>query len=159
MAEPITTIVRHEWTEEQSKQKKLEELQTLIAEQDEALQKILVITGELDQAGVLDALQAMAKAKDAISKIAIDQVSREPVTNIVNHVMNVAGVLSTIDPSVTEKLANGLKGGMREAELYQNNGDKVSVFQLLTALNDPDINRAVKFGLDFLKGMGKELGK
>ncbi|KXH81874.1 DUF1641 domain-containing protein [Sporosarcina sp. HYO08] len=159
MAEPITTIIRNELTEEQSKQKKLEELQTFIAEQDEALQKLIAITGELDQAGVLDAVQAMAKAKDAISKIAIDQVSKEPVTNLINHVMNVAGVFSSIDPAVTEKLANGLKSGMQEAELYQNNGDKVSVFQLLTALNDPDINRAVKFGLDFLKGMGKELEK
>ena len=129
----------------------------MIAEQDQALNKILEITGELDDAGVFDALKAMVKAKDDIARIAVDQASREPVTNLINHVLNASGVISSIDPDVTAKLAASVKSGLDEAELYRGNGQKVSIFQLMTALNDPDMNRAVKFGLDFLKGMGKGL--
>jgi uncharacterized protein YjgD (DUF1641 family) len=157
MAVPITFINKKELTPEEIKQKKLEELQSLIAEQDQALNKILEITGELDGAGIFDALKAMVKAKDDIAKIAVDQASRDPVTNIINHVINASGVIASIDPDVTAKLGASVKSGLNEAELYRENGQKVSVFQLMTALNDPDTNRAVKFGLNFLKGMGKEL--
>ncbi len=157
MAVPITLINKKELTPEEIKQKKLEELQSLIAEQDQALNKILEITGELDGAGIFDALKAMVKAKDDIAKIAVDQASRDPVTNIINHVINASGVIASIDPDVTAKLGASVKSGLNEAELYRENGQKVSIFQLMTALNDPDTNRAVKFGLNFLKGMGKEL--
>ncbi|WP_318615757.1 DUF1641 domain-containing protein [Sporosarcina sp. YIM B06819] len=159
MAIPITSIKKKELSPEEIKQQKLAELQALIAEQDQALNKILEITGELDDAGIFDALKAMVKAKESLAKIAVDQASREPVTNIINHVLKASGVMSSIDPAVTEKLAIGIKKGLDEAELYRGNGEKVGVYQFMMALNDPDINRAAKFGLDFLKGMGKELGK
>ncbi|WP_342512953.1 DUF1641 domain-containing protein [Sporosarcina sp. FSL K6-1522] len=159
MAIPITSIAKKELTPEETKQAKLAELQSLIAEQDQAFNKILEITGDLDDAGIFDALKAMVKAKEDLAKIAVGQVSREPVTNIINHVLSASSVMAAIDPAVTEKLASSVKAGLDEAELYRGNGQKVGVFQLMTALNDPDINRAAKFGLDFLKGMGKELDK
>ena len=103
MAVPITSINKKELTPKEIKQNKLEELQSLIAEQDQALNKILEITGELDGAGVFDALKAMVKAKDDIAKIAVDQASRDPVTNIINHVLNATSVIASIDPNVTAK--------------------------------------------------------
>ena len=111
----------------------------------------------MDGAGVFDALKAMVKAKDDIAKIAVEQASRDPVTTIINHVLNATSVISSIDPNVTSKLAASVKSGLHEAELYIDNGQTVSIIQLMTALNDPDTNRAVKFGLDFMKGMGKSL--
>jgi uncharacterized protein YjgD (DUF1641 family) len=157
MAIPITSIKKKEHTPEEIKQRKLAELQSLIAEQDQALNKILEITGELDDAGIFDALKAMMKAKEDLAQIAVNQASREPVTNIINHVLHATGVISSIDPAVTAKLAASIKSGLDEAELYRGNGQKVGIYQVMTALNDPDINRAAKFGLNFLRGMGKEL--
>ncbi|MFJ7932859.1 DUF1641 domain-containing protein [Sporosarcina sp. NPDC096371] len=159
MAIPITSIQKKERTPDEIKQEKLVELQSLMAEQDQALHKILEITGELDDAGIFDALKAMVKAKENLAKIAVDQASREPVTNIINHVLQASSVMSSIDPAVTGKLASSVKSGLDTANLHSHNGQKVGIIQLMTALNDPDINRAAKFGLDFLKGMGKELGK
>lgn len=157
MAIPVTTIKKREFTVEEMREEKLAELQSLIADQEQALNKILSITGDLEDLGVFDALQAMVKAKDDIAKIAVEQVAREPVTNLINHVINTSNAISSVDPAVTAKLASSVKSGLYEAEL-QADDQKVGVFQLMKALNDPDINRAVKFGLNFLKGMGKELG-
>ena len=159
MAIPITSIHKKKQTPEDIKQDKLAELQTLLAEQDQAIHKILEITGELDDVGIFDALKAMVKAKENLAKIAVDQAAREPVTNIINHVLNASSVMSSIDPAVTAKLAASVKSGLDEAELYKGNGQTVGVYQFMMALNDPDINRAAKFGLDFLKGMGRELDK
>lgn len=159
MAIPITSIHKQELSPEEIQQQKFVALQSLIAEQDQALHKILEITGGLDDAGIFDALQAMVKAKDNLAKMVVEQASREPVTHLINHVLKASSVLSSIDPIVTEKLATSIKSGLDEAELYKANHEKVSIVQLISALNDPDINRATKFGLDFLRGMGKELGK
>lgn len=159
MAAPITSIKLKELTPAEVQQQKMDELQSLITEQQQSLQKILEITAELDNAGVLDSVNAMVKAKDEIASIAVTQASREPMTNLINNIMNAAGLLTSINPEVTESLKDSISKGIEEAELYKGNGDKVSIFQVMTALNDPHINRAVKYGLDFLKGMGKGLDK
>lgn len=159
MAAPITSIKRIELTPEEQKQQKLLELQSLISEQQQSLNKIIQITAELDNAGVLDALTAMVKAKDEIAGIAVTQASREPITNLINNVMNATGLLTTINPEVTANLKDSIAKGIEEAELYKGNGDKVSILQVMTALNDPHINQAVKYGLNFLKGMGKGLNE
>ncbi|MFS0687667.1 DUF1641 domain-containing protein [Sporosarcina sp. 179-K 8C2 HS] len=159
MAAPITSIKRKELTAEELQYQKLNELQSLLTEQQQSLQKIIEITAELDNAGVLDAMTAMVKAKDEIAGIAVAQVSREPMTNLINNIMNATGLLTTLNPEITERLKDSISKGIEEAELYKGNGDKVSILQVMTALNDPHINRAVKYGLDFLKGVGKGLNK
>lgn len=159
MAAPITSIKRIELTPEEQQQQKMKELQTLITEQQQSLNKIIEITSELDNAGVLDALTAMVKAKDELTGIAVTQASREPMTNLINNLLNATGLLTSLNPEITANLKDSITKGVEEAELYKGNGNRVSIIQLMTALNDPDINRAVKYGMDFLKGMGKGLDK
>jgi uncharacterized protein YjgD (DUF1641 family) len=157
MAAPITSVKLKELTAEEIQSEKLLELQLLLTKQEQAINKILEITGGLDDAGVLDAVRAMVKAKDQIAEIAVGQASREPVTNLINHVINASGMLTAISPDVTEKLAASVKSGLNEAELNDGNNETIGVFDLIKSLKDPDVNRAVKFGLHFLKGMGKGL--
>ena len=88
LAEPITSIKRKELTPEEQQQQKLNELQTLISEQQQAINKMIEITAELDNAGVLDALTAMVKARDELAGIAVTQASREPMTNLINNLLN-----------------------------------------------------------------------
>ncbi|WP_153720338.1 DUF1641 domain-containing protein [Sporosarcina cascadiensis] len=157
MAAPITSIKRIERTEMEIQQEKLADLQKLIAEQEESLQKIMEITGELHDIGALDALQAMLQAKEKITGIAVGQISREPVTNMLNNVMAAAGALTEIDPATIQKLTKSAQRGLQEAEQGIKQNHKTSALQLLKSVNDPDINRALTFGLNILKGMGKGL--
>lgn len=157
MATPITSIRKRERTEEEIQQAKLDDLQKLLAEQEDTLQKIMEITGELNDIGALDALQAALLAKEKITGIAVGQISREPVTNMLNNLMAAAGVLTAIDPATVRQLSNSVQRGLHEAELGNGSDQKTGALQLLKALNDPDINRALTFGMNFLKGMGKGL--
>ncbi|MDN7242262.1 DUF1641 domain-containing protein [Planococcus sp. N028] len=159
MATPITQITKRQLTPEEEKEKKLGELETLLVQQDQALNKILEITGELNDAGILDAVRAMVKARENLTGIAVHQASREPVTNLINNAMKAAAVVTTIDPNTTARVMNSVKSGLDEAELQRDNPKKVGVFRLIKALRDPDINRSIRFGLNFLKGMGRELGR
>ncbi|AQQ55131.1 DUF1641 domain-containing protein [Planococcus lenghuensis] len=157
MAAPITRIAKREPTSEEQKQQKLAELETLLTEQDEAINKILQLTGELNDAGILDAVNAMVKARDNITGIAVQQASRKPVTNLLNHLLNAAGALAAIDPAATAKLSQSVRRGLDEADRERQSDKKIGVFGMVKAVRDPDINRSIRFGVSFLKGMGKGL--
>jgi uncharacterized protein YjgD (DUF1641 family) len=157
LATPITRIKKKQLTPEELKLQRLFELETEVAEQQQALKKVLEITGELDKAGILDAVNALVKAREDLTEIAVHQANREPVTTLINNLMNAAGALTAIDPATTAKLASSVQRGFGEAEAGQADSRKISLFGLLKALRDPDINRSIRYGLHFLKGMGKEL--
>jgi uncharacterized protein YjgD (DUF1641 family) len=159
MAQPITTVKKNIKTEEQIRHDKLAELQAALAEKDEALSKTLDIIGELHNMGALDAANAMLEAKEKIAAIALGQATREPVTNMINNLMGAAGVLTKMDPEMTTKLLDSVIAGVKQGENFVESEKKIGVFDLMKVLNDPDINRAIGFGLNFLKGMGQELKK
>jgi uncharacterized protein YjgD (DUF1641 family) len=157
MAAPIKAIQKHVQTDEELKQQKLEDLKTLLTDNEEALNKILNIVGELNDTGVLEAVNAMLQAKEKIAKIALSQVTREPITNLINNLMGAAGALTSLDPDLTNKLASSVALGMDEGSKHLQSNNKIGVFDLLKVLNDPDINRAIGFGIHFMKGLGKGL--
>ncbi|MFC3884883.1 DUF1641 domain-containing protein [Bacillus songklensis] len=157
MAKPITMIQKNALTEEEMKQQKLEELKALLADNDQALNQTLEIVRELHNSGILEAANSMLQAKDKIAKIALGQVSRKPITNLINNAMGAAGALTNIDPEMTTKLVNSVVTGMNEANQHVQSKKQVGLFDLMKAMKDPDINRAIGFGMHFLKGMGKGL--
>lgn len=159
MANPITSIHIKQPTVEETQQEKLEELQSLFSENEQTLTKVMELIAELDDAGALDAAKAMLLAKDDIAGIAVHQFSREPTLNLIQHLLGASEILSTVDPDVTGKMVKSVKSGIDEAELSLESDHSVGLFSLMKSLSDPDINRAIKFGLNFLKGMGKSLGE
>ena len=72
---------------------------------------MIKITAELDNAGVLDALTAMVKARDELAGIAVTQASREPITNLINNLLNMSGLLTSLNPEVTENLKGSISKG------------------------------------------------
>ncbi|GLV63832.1 hypothetical protein Bmyc01_25020 [Bacillus mycoides] len=157
MAAPIQAIQKQELTEEEIKQQKLEDLKELLANNEEALNQMFNIVGELNDIGMLEAANSMLKAKEPIAKIVLGQVTREPVTNLINNMMGAAGALTELDPELTKKLIGSVLTGMDEGNQHLQNNKKVGILDLMKVLRDPDINRAIGFGLHFLKGMGKGL--
>ncbi|MCY9667328.1 DUF1641 domain-containing protein [Paenibacillus alginolyticus] len=157
MAAPITAIQKQEWTDEEQQQQKLNDLKILLTANEQAINKILDIIGELNDIGVLEAANAMLQAKEKIAKIALGQVTREPITNMINNLMGAAGALTNLDPELTTKLVGSLTLGLDEGSKHLQSNKKIGTFDLLKVLNDPDINRAIGFGIHFMKGLGKGL--
>lgn len=157
MAAPITAIRKEDKSKEQMKLEKLEELKTLLAEQEAAVSKTMKLLGELNGLGVLDAADSMIGAKEDIAKIVLGQLSKEPAKNLMNTAIAAGGALSKAEPEVMGKLLESIVAGTKQGEDFLKSDKKTGVLDLLKAMNDPDINRAVGFGLQFLKGMGKAL--
>jgi uncharacterized protein YjgD (DUF1641 family) len=157
MAAPITTIKKAQVTEEQLKEEKLENLKQLLSENEEMVNQVFTIMAELNDIGALEAATKLLEAKEDVAHIALGQLTRKPVTNIINNLMGVAGALTELNPETTTKLIEGLNTGLDEANKAVESDEKVSAFKLFKMLNDPDVNRAVNFGAHFLKGLGKGL--
>ena len=104
MAAPIKMIQKQELTEEEIKQQKLDDLKELLANNEDALNQMFNIVGELNDIGMLEAANSMLKAKEPIAKIVLGQVTREPVTNLINNMMGAAGALTELDPELTKSL-------------------------------------------------------
>lgn len=157
MAKPISTIKKNELTEEQKKSQSLESLLSEVAQNKDSLLETLQLLQELHDSGILDALNSLVKAKEKVAKIAVGQMTREPVTNLINNTMAAGGALTTIDPEMTKKLMGSVALGIEKAQQGLQEDSKVGILDLLKVLNDPDINRAIGFGLNLLKGVGEGL--
>lgn len=157
MAAPISTIKKQQLTEEQIKEQKIENLKQVLSENEDAVNEIFTIMAELNSIGALEAVTKILEAKEDVANIVLGQVTRKPVTNIINNLMGAAGALSAMDPETTTKLIESLNSGLDEANKAVDSNEKISVFKLAKMLNDPDVNRAMNFGIHFLKGLGKGL--
>ncbi|MCA1041131.1 DUF1641 domain-containing protein [Bacillus infantis] len=157
MAKPISVIQKTELTEEQLKQQSLENLLSGIVENKDSLLETLALLQELHDSGILDAAGSLLKAKEKAAHAAIGQLTREPVTNMINNAMAAGGILTQLNPETTAKLSKSLMAGMKKAEQGLKEDSKIGVFDLMKALKDPDINRVLGFGFNLLKGMGEGL--
>jgi uncharacterized protein YjgD (DUF1641 family) len=157
MAKPIQTIQKPEQTEEQKKIQSLENLISGVADNKDSLLETLELLQELHNSGIMDALGSLLKAKESAAKIAVGQLTRQPVTNMINNAMAAGGILTELDPVTTSKLAKSLTTGLQKAEQGLKDDTKIRLFDLMKAIKDPDINRVLGFGFNLLKGMGEGL--
>ncbi|WP_400163674.1 DUF1641 domain-containing protein [Brevibacillus sp. TJ4] len=159
MAKPIVNIVKPVLTEEEQNQKKIEQIKTEAAVNADGILDTIKLLQELHDSGILEAAKALLEAKEKVAKIAVGQLTRPPVTNAINNAMAVAEAASDLSPEMTKKLMASLSNGLQKAEEGLQRNEKIGLLDLMKVLNDPDINRALGFGINLLKGMGEGLKK
>lgn len=155
MAKPIIAFSKKEQGEGNTET--VEKLADHAAKNFDGLKQAMELLQELQESGFLEAAVSLVQAKEKVAKIAVGQMVRPPVTNLINNAMAAAGALTELDPAMTQKLINGISAGMKKAEEGLNKGEKSGVFDLVKALKDPDTNRTITFGMNLLKGVGEGL--
>lgn len=85
MGKPITNIAKEESTQEQMKIQKIDRLVEDLSKNADGLKKSMELLQELHESGVLEIALSLLKAKEKVAKIAIDQMVRPPVTNVINN--------------------------------------------------------------------------
>lgn len=155
MAKPITKISQPVLTEKEIEEQSLEKVLKDVANNAEGIQQTIKLLQELHESGILAAINAIIEAKEQVAKIAVGQLLRPPVTNAINNAMAAAGALTELDPEMTKKWIGSVANGLQKAEEGVKDNSKVGIFDLMKAVKDPDINRAIAFGLNLLKGIGE----
>ncbi|KMT61007.1 DUF1641 domain-containing protein [Paenilisteria newyorkensis] len=157
MAEPISKIRRVEKTEDQIKQDKMTAIKDQIATDDAAFMEVLELVKSLHDSGALDMLNSALKAKEDIATTFLNEARKEPATNAINNLMISSKLLTETKPEQTEQLLAGLANAQAKANESLKEDTTLGLFGLAKAMKDPDVNRALRYGLAFLKGVGQEL--
>lgn len=157
MAEPISKIRRVEKTDDQIKQDKMTAIKDQIATDDAAFMEVLELVKALHDSGALDMLNSALKAKEDIATTFLNEARKEPATNAINNLMMTSKLLTDTKPEQTEKMLAGLANAQAKANESLKDDTTLGLFGLARAMKDPDVNRALRYGLAFLKGVGQEL--
>ncbi|ASV70257.1 MULTISPECIES: helical membrane plugin domain-containing protein [Cytobacillus] len=157
MAEPISKVAEPILTENEIQNQALEKVLQDITKNIDGIQETIKLLQELHDSGILEGVTSLIEAKEQIAKIVVGQSLRPPVTNAINNAMAAAGMITEINPETTKKMTESLTKGIQKAEEGLQLNKKVGLFDLLKLIKDPDINRVMRFGMDFLKGLGEGL--
>ncbi len=115
MAKEITVIKKKVVTEEEQKQQVADELLNELSNNREAVEETMQLLAQLQKAGILDAAISLLAAKEDVSKIAVEQLNREPVKNALNNMMGAGEALSSVDPEITKQITSSLVTGLQFA--------------------------------------------
>ena len=93
VAKEITLIKKKVVTEEEQKQQVADELLNELSNNREAVEETMQLLAQLQKAGILDAAISLLAAKEDVSKIAVEQLNREPVKNALNNMMGRGSII------------------------------------------------------------------
>ncbi|WP_099222503.1 DUF1641 domain-containing protein [Listeria costaricensis] len=157
MAEPISKIRETGPTLEEQQAEHLQELKDAFAKEDSGFKEMIEFVRLLNEAGALEAVNSAVKAKEEIAKTFLNEWRKEPTTNAINNLMLTSQLLTETKPEQTEAIIKKMKETAKQAEESAKSEEIIGLFGLMKALKDPDVNRALRYGLTFLKGMGENL--
>lgn len=159
MAKSITTITEPVLSEKEANEKAWAEVLEELSRNSEGLRSYIRLLQELHESGIMDTMKAALQSKEELAKVIVKEMNKPNNTNTINNLMAMADTLSMLDSDVVKKMASSVSTGFHKAREENQTEEKIGLFDLMKALKDPDINRAVRFGLNFLKGMGQSLGE
>ncbi|WP_038086175.1 DUF1641 domain-containing protein [Tumebacillus flagellatus] len=157
MAKPIRIVRKHEPTPEERQQQSMHELAQSLTENQAAVQQSLQLVRELHDSGALELVTALLQSREQVAKIAVSQLQKPAMTNTINNVMEVAGAIGQLNTDATKKVMSGVVNGMERAADVLEKDEKIGIFELVKALRDPAVNRALSLAIGFLKGFGEKI--
>ncbi|MBC2376391.1 DUF1641 domain-containing protein [Listeria welshimeri] len=157
MAEPISTICDTKKSPEELGKERLEQMKADIVGLDSGFIEILETVKLLQESGSLEALNSAIKARGDITKTFLNEWRKEPMTNAINNMMISSKLLTDTKPEQTEEMIANLKNAAKKAEESAKNDEIMGMLAMMKTLKDPDVNRALRYGMTFLKEMGQTL--
>lgn len=157
MAEPISTIRDTKKTPQEIEQERLAKIKANIVEEDSGFIEMVETVKLLQESGALEALNSAIKARGDITKTFLNEWRKEQVTNAINNVMISSKLLTDTKPEQTEQMLTNLKNAAEKAEESAKKEEIMGMLAMMKALKDPDINRALRYGMTFLKEIGQTL--
>jgi uncharacterized protein YjgD (DUF1641 family) len=157
MAKAITKIQHIELSEEQRRRMDLQEIETALLDNKEAILKSLDIVRHMNDRGVLSLLSGLFSEGDKVLNVLVKAADKPEATNTLKNLLLMVGVLGTINVQQLEPLLLKLNSGIaRVAEYKDNEDEKLGYFDIVRSLKDPEINNALSLLFEFLKGMGED---
>lgn len=155
MAEAITRIKKMEFTDEEIKERDLDDVLTSVGENKDAILKGITLLRTLDDNGMLDLVDALIKQRKAAMENVFTELNKSQYTGVLENLSKLVFLLGDLDVEKLGEFTQKVNQGMTETSVSDPD-EKASIMGLMKALKDPEINRSVTMILQFLRGMGRE---
>lgn len=159
MAKAISNIKRFELTHEDQRKKDLEEVENALINNKEPILELLTVVGHMHDRGVISLLNGLFGQGDKVLNVLVKALDKPEATNTIKNLLLMVGTLGTINVQRLEPLLLKVNSGIARVADYKDTDEKTSYFDLVKALKDPEVNRAVTLLLTFLKGMGEDISE
>ncbi|MBY8913771.1 DUF1641 domain-containing protein [Bacillus sp. YC2] len=154
MAKAIKTIRKQTVTDEEKRRRDLEEIETALLNNKDAILESLHILHHMNERGVLALLRGLFGQGDKVMDIMVKKADTPETANTLKNLLLLTGVLGMIDVKQLEPFIVKINAGVTKAVEEKDDDKKTGYFDIVRALKDPDINKAVTLLFSFLKGMG-----
>jgi uncharacterized protein YjgD (DUF1641 family) len=157
MARAITRIEKRIPTQAEKQEESIREILQVLSDNRDSVVAFLDIMKELHKTGVFDIVQGVLKNKNDIGKVGFEFIRVAGIPSMLKNGIVAMQFLSKLDPLKVQMMLSGLSNGLEKATAPEEN--HTSVWGMVKALRDPEINTTVTSLLGFLRGMGEELNK
>ncbi|TFE02107.1 DUF1641 domain-containing protein [Jeotgalibacillus salarius] len=154
MAKATKVIHRMEISEEEIRQRDLEEIKTRLLENKEAIHEIFDMIEHMQKRGVLDMGTSLFAEGDKVMDVIVKTLDSEETTNSLKNLLLMVGTLGTLNVQQLEPLILKVNAGIARVAELDEKQEQEGYFTLLRSLNDPEVKRAMAVGAAFLKGLG-----
>lgn len=154
MARAIQQIERAVVAPEVKESQDKERLLSTLLERQEAIEKSIHFLQRMDDKGLLDLMTALVGQGDKVMDVVARELNKPTNSTMLVHFVKLAEIVGELNVEKAQPLIQRVNRGLEKAEEAAESGETTSVFDLLKALKDPDINRAITSLIGFLKGAG-----
>ena len=157
MAKAITKIEKYIPSEAQQQEESIQEILKALSENKESVTSFLEMVKEAHESGVFDILKGLLENKKEVAKVGLDLINVAGAPSMLKNMIVTMQFLSKLDPLKTHMLLDGLNKGLERISV--ENESHTSMWGMVKALREPEINASITVLLNFLRGMGSEFDR
>ncbi|MFC7370970.1 DUF1641 domain-containing protein [Fictibacillus iocasae] len=156
MAKAIKNVRKLTVTPEEQRSKDLREVEDALIKNKDAILQTMEIMNHMQDKGLLSLLNGLFGQGDKVLHVLVKAVDKPEATNTLKNLLLLVGTLGLINVKQLEPILLKLNSGIARVAEYKDTEEKTSYFDLVRALKDPEINKAITILMQFLKGMGQD---
>ncbi len=126
-----------------------------LAESAAAIRELLELVRLLDERGVLRFSSDLLREEDRVVAVLTDRLSAGDVRRAIRNLEVLVKTFRDLDPGTLGALARGMPAALSEAHRAERDRP-MGIFEIVSTLRDPEVNRGVRMVLGFLRGIGRD---
>jgi uncharacterized protein YjgD (DUF1641 family) len=155
MAKAIRQINKSVPTEEELQLQAISDIMKAIGENRDAIVTSLDILKNLQDLGVLQAVQGLLEQRVDVATIALKQINQPAMHNTIKNAFNAIKFLGTVKPEQLQLILQGLSQGLERTSENNQQQEHQSLWKMSKSLRDPDVKASLSTAIEFLQGMGE----
>jgi uncharacterized protein YjgD (DUF1641 family) len=156
VAKAIQQIERTPVVPEEKASQDKEALIAALLERREAIEKAILFLQRADERGLLDVITALIGQGDKVMGVVSRELNKPHNSTMLVHFVKLAEMVGELDVEKLQPLIAKVNQGIEKADELVLTGETTTLFDMLKALKDPDVNRSITAIFGFLKGAGSK---